>query len=148
MSIAERLRLQLGPSVGVAAVLAAAHAVAGVAIWITPLPLAVALSGTGVVLVSLVSTVRRHAFRHVRGALVELDIREDCTVSARLRGEEGWGEYRIEASSFVSAVITVVNLRSESGRRRVSALIAGDTLDPERFRQLRVWLRWRCGKAT
>ena len=147
MSVAQHLRLQLAPSVRVAAGLATAHAVAGVAIWATPLPLAVAVCGTGVVLVSLVWTVRRHAFRHVRGALVELDIREDCTVSARLWGEEGWGEYRIEASSFVSTLLTVVSLRSETERRRVSALIAGDTVDPERFRQLRVWLRWRCGKA-
>ena len=147
MSIAERLRLQLGPSVRVAAGLAAAHAIAGVAIWVTPLPLAVALSATGVVLVSLVWTVRRHAFRHVRGALVELNIREDCTVSARLGGG---GLVRVPHRGFQFRVddVTVVNLRSENGRRRVSALIAGDTLDPERFRQLRVWLRWRCGKAT
>src|SRR5215207_4695524 len=116
--------MQLRRSMRVAVGLAAAHAVAGVAIWVTPLPLAVAVSASGVVLVSLVWTVRRHAFRDVRGALLELDIREDCTVSARLWGEEGWGEYCIEASSFVSTVLTVVNLRSDSGQRRVSALIA------------------------
>jgi toxin CptA len=142
------LHVELGRSTRIGVGLAVAHGIAALAAWLTPLPVAVALGGSCVIVGSLIWSLRRHAFRNVKGSVIELDIREDCTVSARLSGEEDWSEYRIDAASFVSAVLTVVSLRSETGRRRVIAMIAGDTLDPNQFRRLRVWLRWRCRKAA
>lgn len=65
------------------------------------------------------------------GALL-LDRREGENVRATVLG-----------TSYVSASLTVLNLRI-IGRRLVEhVLVVPDNVDPEAFRQLRVLLRWR-----
>ena len=50
---------------------------------------------------------------------------------------------RFAGSTFVSARLTVLNLRPERGRGRNAVLITTDNVDPDGFRRLRIWLRWR-----
>ena len=145
--VVERLLLPLRKSHGLALTLLAAHAIALLALWLTPTPNTAAVAGTVVILASLVYSVRRHAFRTAKGAVIELELREDCSASARLRGE-GLSEYRVGGSSFVSPILTVVNLRGGPGRRSRTALITAGSVGSELFRRLRVWLVWRCGPGT
>lgn len=44
--------------------------------------------------------------------------------------------------SFVSAYLTVLNVKIEAGRWPASVILTPDRVDAAAFRQLRVWLRW------
>jgi toxin CptA len=76
--------------------------------------------------------------------VVELELREDCSVSARSRAGR-WTGYQVSGASFVSPLLTVLDLHADARWRGRSVLITQDSLDADSFRRLRVWLRWRCG---
>ena len=142
--MAELLRVRIGSSRTLTGLLSGAHAVAAGALWAAPLPAAWALAGSAMLALHLGWVLRRHAWRSDPRALVDLELLEDCSAAARLRTGE-WKTYRIAASSFVSARLTLISLRPEHGLGRRAVLITADNVDPDGFRQLRVWLRWRCG---
>ena len=142
--MAERLSLRLGPSRILSAALGGAHILAAGALWAAPVAVAWALAGSLVVAVHLVWVLRHHAWRSARHALVEVEVRDDCTAAVRSQTGE-WRTYRVAASTFVSAPLTVLNLRPEHGRGLLAVLITADNVDRDGFRRLRVWLRWRCG---
>ncbi len=138
----ERLSLRLGPSRLLAGLLGSTHILAAGGLWLAPLPLAWALACSLALSAHLVWLVRLHAWRSGAGALIDLELLDDCSVlvCSRTGPRE---RYRIAASSFVSRPLVVLNLRSGVGRRTRRVLIAADSLDAESFRRLRVWLRWR-----
>ena len=142
--MAERLSLRLGPSRTLAGLLGGAHGVALGALWASPVPSGWALAGSLVIALHLGQALRQHAWRSAPHALVELELLEDCSAAARSRVGL-WKTYRVAASSFVSARLAILNLRPGRGLGRPTVVITGDNVDPDRFRQLRVWLRWRCG---
>jgi len=137
------LRVRLQPSPRLAAALCAAHGVAALAFWISPLPAMLSIAASAVLGISAVSSVRGHAFRNSASSVVELELYEDCTLSAR-SADGRWLHYRLVGSSFVSRVLAVLKLRTESAWGRRSVLIACDGIEAEAFRRLRVWLQWRC----
>ena len=121
----ERLSLRLGPSRLLAAMLGGAHVVAAAALWLAPVPVVYALACSVALAVHLAWVVRRHALRTDAGALIELEVVDDGSVSvcthAGLRRA-----YRVAGSSFVSPLLTVLNLRSEAGRATQRVLIAAN----------------------
>ena len=60
----------------------------------------------------------------------------------RARGGE-WQPCEILDSTYVTAFLTVVNLRVAQGRRIRSVVILPDCMAADDYRRLRVWLRWR-----
>jgi toxin CptA len=102
------------------------------------------IAGSMVVTASAVWSVRGHAFRNAPRSVVELELYEDCTLSART-ADGSWLQCRMVGSSFVSRVLTVLNLRTEGAWGVRSVLISADCVEPDAFRRLRVWLEWRCG---
>jgi toxin CptA len=141
----ERLSLRLGPSRLLAAMLGGAHVVAAAALWLAPIPVVYALACSVALVVHLAWVVRRHALRTDAGALIELEVVDGGSVSVSTRAGVR-RVYRVGGSSFVSPVLTVLNLRSETGRARHHVLVAADSVDANGFRRLRVWLRWRSGE--
>jgi len=140
------LRVRLQPSPRLAAALCAAHGVAALAFWISPLPAMLSIAASAVLGISAVSSVRGHAFRNSASSVVELELYEDCTLSAR-SADGRWLHYRLVGSSFVSRVLTVES--AHRGRREEAlGLIAADGIEAEAFRRLRVWLQWRCASNT
>jgi len=141
------LHLPLQRSNRLATALCAAHAVAAVALLASPLPVLLSGAACAALLVSAAWSVRRHAFRTSPSALVELELYEDCTLSA-CTADGKWLQYTVVGSSFLSRVLTVLNLRAEGTWRLRSVLISADCVDRDAFRRLRVWLRWRCAGRT
>jgi toxin CptA len=140
------LRLQLQPSRRLAAALYTAHGVAALALWLSPLPVVLSIAAGVALAMSAASSVRRHAFRSAASSLVELELYEDCTLSAR-SVDGRWLQYHLIGSSFVSRVLTVES--AHRGRREEAlGLIAADGIEAEAFRRLRVWLQWRCASTT
>jgi toxin CptA len=140
--MAEKLSLHLGPSRLLGVLLGSAHVLAAGAVWLAPLPVGCALAASGAFAAHLAWVLRRHAFRSDAGASIELELLDDCSVSVYSRAGVSRA-YRIAGSSFVSPLLTVLNLRTGIGHGARTVLIASDSLDADSFRRLRVWLRWR-----
>jgi toxin CptA len=139
----ERLSLTLRPSGSLAWLLSAAYALAAIAIWLAPFASVLSLAGTLVLAGALVRDLRRHAWLTAAAAVVALDLREDCAVTAFSRGGEE-REYQITRSSFVAPFLAVLNLRCEAWPRARFVLVVPGSLDADSFRRLRVWLLCRC----
>jgi toxin CptA len=141
--MAERLSLRLVPSRRLARMLGGAYLLTAAALWLAPVPVGWALACSLAVFVHLAFAVRRHAWLSAPGSLIQLDLLvDDCSVWGRSHAGN-WKRYRVAGSSFVSPPLTVPNLRSGVGHRTRAVLVAPDSLDPDSFRRLRVWLRWR-----
>jgi hypothetical protein len=70
-----------------------------------------------------------------------LELREDGSVSWKDRRGD-WHEARVGRNHFVSPVLVVVELAAGNRAPRRVILLA-DSAEPDGFRRLRVWLRWR-----
>jgi hypothetical protein len=70
-----------------------------------------------------------------------LELRDDGNASWKDRSGR-WHEARLGKNHFVSPVLVVLELAAGNrGPRRV--ILLADSAEPEGFRRLRVWLRWR-----
>jgi toxin CptA len=140
MPAAPALRLDLKPSRLLAGALVSAHGLAGAAAWIS-------LSGWvqylawGAILASLAQALLRAAH-----PALSLELNEDGRASWRNR-DGIWHEGRLGRSHFVSAALAVLELETAGLRRRKRVILMADSVSPEDFRRLRVWLRWRRSPA-
>jgi toxin CptA len=137
------LSITLHPSYLLALFLVAMHALALASVWLVPLVLAAKI-GTAVVLASsLVLSLRQHVWRAGKRSVRAVRLTGECDMS--LQGQDAtWLEAAILPSSFISPYLTVLNLNIEGERRARHVVILPDAMDAEQFRQLRVWLRWKC----
>jgi toxin CptA len=135
----DRLRVELGPSRWLAATVIVAHAGAlAAAVGGLPAP-AAAIVAAGLA-ASVVEHVRRALHRSpLAVAGLELDAGGGVAVAGP--GSE-WSSARLVDAAVPAPWLAVVSLRDGLGRRR-TAVVLPDSLAPEAFRRLRVWLRWR-----
>jgi toxin CptA len=135
----DSLRVQLRPSRTLAAALAVGHLLAlGAA--------ATGLPGAAASLVVL--GLGLSLFHHLRLAMH----RSALAVAALTLSADGrcavadpagaWLPAELTHSAVPAAWLAVLGARDNAGRSR-TAVILPDAVDPEAFRRLRVWLRWR-----
>ena len=137
--------IKLSPSLWLAGLLTAMHGLALALIWLLPFDLWLKIVAVLLILTSLIYHVRRDAMRTSRNAILALKISPECRCSVQaLSGD--WFEAQLLATSFVSPYLTILNLRFDLARLVQHVVILPDAIDAEQFRQLRVLLRWRCGK--
>ena len=131
--------MQLGPSRRLAAAVIVAHA-AALAAAVAGLPAPAAAIVAAGLTASAVEHVRRALHRSpLAVAALELDVRGGAAVA----GPGGdWSSARLLDAAVPLPWLAVVSLRDALGRRR-TAVVLPDSLAPEPFRRLRVWLRWR-----
>jgi hypothetical protein len=132
------LHMELRPSLQMAALLLAAHAVALFAAWasLSGWLLAAVAAGVSVSAAwSLAESLHRSG-----AAAVALEIREDGGAAWQDRGGT-WHPARLGAGHFVAGGLIVAELR-QAERRKWLALLP-DAAAPEDLRRLRLWLRWR-----
>ena len=139
------LTIAVGPSRRLAGLLAGMHAFAAALFWLAPLPHWLAVLLTAVLLGSAWSTLRRHGFRTRQHSLIALRLDADCRCEFQTRAG-AWHEAALLGSSFVAPYLTVLNLKPAGGRLVKHLVILPDAVNAEDFRQLRVWLKWRCSK--
>jgi len=137
--LSDRLRVQLGPSRRLAATVIVAHA-AALAGAVAGLPAPAAAIVAAGLAASAVEHVRRALHRSsLAVAALELDAGGGVAVA----GPGGdWSPARLVDAAVPLPWLAVVSLRDALGRRR-TAVVLPDSLAPEPFRRLRVWLRWR-----
>jgi hypothetical protein len=115
------------------ALIAACIAMAG---WLLWLVLAAILISLAAILISLAA-----ALVSVGRQPVALELREDGNASWKDRFGT-WHEARLGRNHFVSPVLVVLEFAAGS-RAPGRVILAADSAEPDGFRGLRVWLRWR-----
>ncbi len=139
------LRLQPGRSRSLAAFLLLVHGLSVAALVITPLPLWLQL-GLGLLLMaSLIHGYALHIFRAAPQAITtavwdELGLWRVTLASGRTL------EAQLLPDSFVTLPLVVLNFRTGPWWSRRSLVLAGDAMDPELLRKLRVRLKLEFGK--
>jgi toxin CptA len=142
--LSDRLRVQLHPSRWLAATVIVAHAGA-LAAAVAGLPAPAA----AIVAAGLVASVVEHVRRALhRSALAVSALELDAGGGVAVAGPASdWSPARLLDAAVPVPWLAVVSLRDGLGRRR-TAVVLPDSLAPEAFRRLRVWLRWRPADAA
>ena len=139
---APSLRLRVAASPLLAAVLSLVHAAAiACAAWYLPgwwMPALVSVAIAG----SLVFHVRRDALQLSGRAVTGLLLKNSGQCELTLRNGETLAG-RIEGSTFVAPLLTVVNVRPDRQGRRRSVILMPGRASAEDLRRIRVWLRHR-----
>lgn len=140
------LKISLGPSKLLAGLLIIAHGTGWISTWVIPLSLAF----KGILLLpflfSLIYFLWRDAWRRLPYSIIALEINADC--SCRHLDYRGrWHEAVIVSDVLVNPWLTVFSLRMKNGRCLRHIVVLPDAVEPEAFRQLRVWLKWKCAAA-
>ena len=97
--------------------------------------------------VSLAHSVWRYALLKSRGAVVSIALSDRASGSVQLK-DGSWRSARILGTTYVSPLLTVVNVRMAGHRTARHVVIVPDNIDPEDFRKLRVILKWAYPKQS
>lgn len=142
-----------------AVMLSLAHFFAIGLLWPLMLPTAAKLAGSAALVLSLIFYLRHYALLHSPKSVLGLELSDDMTCTLELRRGERIA-CTLLGSSFVTPYLTVLELKphklqeplqplvpiSRKSPRRFPArsiVIMPDGIDIEKFRQLRVLLRWK-----
>lgn len=135
------VRVEVRPSRILSVVLCVLHAV-GAAVLV---PLEIGISAKLVLLTVISASLARglwlHGLLRARSSVVafEADNRERARVLTR---DGRWREVDILGSTYVSPELTVLNLREGGRSLPRHVVLVPDNVDAERYRALRVILRW------
>jgi len=141
--LSDRLRVQLGPSRWLAAAVIVAHGAA-----ITAAVVALPAPAAAIVAAGLAASAIEHVRRALqRSPLAVAGLELDAAGGVAVAGPaDDWSPARLTDAAVPVPWLAVVRLRDALGQRR-TAIVLPDTLAPEPFRRLRVWLRWRPADA-
>ena len=90
---------------------------------------------------SLVVTLRRTALLRGRNAIVGLEIGEEGAVNFQTRAG-GWHAAQLLPTTYVTPLLTILNLRLADRRAVRHVVLMPDSLDADTYRQLRTRLIW------
>jgi toxin CptA len=139
------VRLSVKASASLTVFLCVVHAMA--AALLVPLDIGVwpkLLLGTAVA-VSLARNVWRHGLLRAKSSILCIEASERGRAVVLMRNGRR-REVEILGTTYVSARLTVLNLRESGSLFTQHVILVPDNVDPEEFRQLRVVLRW--GRAS
>lgn len=136
------LNIRLKPSGYLSLLLSAAHAIALGLVIVLPLPIGLKLVTTLVFCVSLVFYLRRNARLAAPNSIIALEITEDCACAIETRSGKRL-DCILLPTSYVSASLTILNLKADGEMLARHIVILPDSIHPEDFRKLRVLLRWK-----
>lgn len=91
---------------------------------------------------SLAHTLWRYAWLKSAQSVVSLRLTGKNTCEVHLSSNHLLN-YTIDAGTFVAPCLTVLSLKTSRFFQRRTIVILPDSIDPDAFRQLRIWLRWK-----
>jgi toxin CptA len=136
------VRVTLKSSPYLTIVLTTAHVACAALLIPLEMPLWLKVSMAFVLTLSLVHSLVEHALRRGRSSLIGLELRDEDRAAVQTPDGE-WHDARVLPTTYVSPVLTVINLRIPPAILARHAVIVPDAIRAEDFRQLRVSLRWR-----
>lgn len=141
------LRITFRPSRQLAVILAAIHGAAGATTLPLDVPLELKFALAAAISANLFHALWRYALLRSRSALVALELRDGSQLNVQTR-DGAWPHARILGTSYVSPLLTVLNLKIDGRLLARHVVIASDMVDTEDFRALRVILRWKSAPAA
>lgn len=140
---AKMLKIQLGPSKILAGILILAHGIGWISICLIPLHLALLGVLSLPFVFSLFYFLGRDAWRRLPHSIIMFEINADC--SCRYLDYQGrWHAAVIVPTILVNPWLSVLTLRINNRRHLRYIVVLPDAVEPDAFRQLRVWLKWKC----
>ena len=136
------LGITLRPSRILTAILALAHGAAIVVIVAVSMPLWLQSIAIAALVVNFAWSTRQSALLRSPDAVVAIEIAADDVFGIQTR-RGAWIECEVLGSTYVTAFLTILNLRERGGSGTRRAVVLPDSMDGEDFRKLRVWLRWK-----
>ena len=136
------LRIAIRPSLRLTLLLCLAHAVAVGACLAVDMPVGLKLLVVLLIGLSCGHALYGAALLRSRNAIVALEITEGGVLKFQTQSGE-WRRGILLDSSFVAPYLTVLNLKTDGTRLARYVVVMTDSVDPEEYRRLRVWLRWR-----
>ena len=136
------LNIRLKPSGYLTLLFSAAHIIAIGLVLALPLPIGLKLVTTLVFCVSLVFYLKRNARLAALNSIIALEIMEDCACAIETRSGKRL-DCILLPTSYVSASLTILNLKADGEMLARHVVILPDSINPEDFRKLRVLLRWK-----
>ncbi|CAG0998228.1 hypothetical protein MTYP_02694 [Methylophilaceae bacterium] len=109
--------------------------------WLLPIPVVLKALLFLPVAAAAVHYIRRDALLSLPVSPARLDLNGQAELQLTCRNGETV-DVKVLESSFIAAYLTVLNLRSLDEGKRITLILLPDNVEPESFRQLRVWLRW------
>jgi hypothetical protein len=96
---------------------------------------------------SFVHALRGHALRTSDDAIIAIELRADGAAAVKI-GKAGWHDARILGTTYVTPLLTVLNLKLDGYRIPRHVVILPDMVAGEDFRHLRVILRWQSERES
>lgn len=140
------LKVSINPSRQLALLLCIAHAAAAGASLVADAAIGVKVTAVLLIAVSCGISLYGPALLRSGKAIVALELAADGSLTFRTRRGE-WHEGRLLDSSFVTPYLTVLNVAAAGSALTRHVVILADSVAPDDFRRLRVWLRWRMAAA-
>lgn len=140
------LKIALQPSHILAGILSLAHGGTLGILWLIDLPLAVQLGASIMVLYGWTALIRRHALLRGPDAVIALEVTPDHLMNIETRAA-GWQPCEVLGTTYVTASVSILNLRMEGATRNTNVTLLSDSLHADDFRKLRTWLRWKQERA-
>lgn len=118
------------------------HLLVGTILWILNESFSIKLIGLAILTLSLCFYLWFHAWLRSPWSIVSLSFSEENICRALTRSNDQI-DFIIKGDTFVSPYLTVLSLKSRVSFFSRTIVIFTDGVDPEKFRELRVWLRWK-----
>lgn len=141
-----KLRLDLGASRTLAAVLVAVHGGAAAIAALVPLALPLRLVIVALIAAGLYRGLRDHGMRWGADAITALVVNDDDACAVRRGGADAWEDVRV-LDRWVHPRLTILVVRCERRRWASGIVIPADAAPAEAFRRLRVRLRLQTAPA-
>lgn len=141
------LDLKLHPSRTLVFLLAMAHLLSLLVVWLLPLTAAWQIAASLLVAASSVFHLRRDGLLAAASSIHQIRLDPECNC-AYLTRDGTWRDARLLGSSMVTPWLSVLNFVPENSRLVRHVAIFPDSADAEALRKTRVLLRWKCGKAS
>lgn len=136
------LAIHLKPSRQLALIFSVAHTGCLIIVWLLDITLLLKIFSTLLLLFSMIYYIQRFALLQTPHAIVAFYLSDAASCIIQTRSNDHH-HYQVQGSTYVTPHLTVICLKSKASFFERSIVIFPDSIDAEKFRQLRVWLRWK-----
>ncbi len=136
------LSVKLKPSLQLTVILGFAHLSITCLLWVMTLSIFIKLLGTIFLLISMWLYSRYFALLLSAKSIVSFELSEAMLCTIKTRSGEHF-DCKILGSSFVSPYLLILNLKPLDRFFVRNLIILNDAINTEKFRKLRVLLRWK-----
>ena len=136
------LNIRFKPSGRLTLLLSAVHAIAVGLFLVLPLPIWLKVAAILAFCISFVFYLERNARLATPNSIIALETGEDCACVIETRNGRRLDGILLP-TSYVSASLTLLNLKAHGERLARHVVILPDAINSEDFRKLRVFLRWK-----